>query len=55
MDEILLIIAWVRHLYHGPIEEAMWLTDEQKKNFVPYDTKNTEPLKAEGECEIPAQ
>lgn len=55
MDEILLIVAWIRHLYHGPIEEAVWLTDEQKKNFTPYDTDNPQPIKTDGECEIPAQ
>ncbi len=57
MDEILLIIAWIRHLYQGPIEEAVWLTDEQKANFKPYDTtiKDPQPIKTDGECEIPAQ
>lgn len=36
LDEQLLIIAWIRHLYVGDVEEAEWLTDEQKKTFKPY-------------------
>lgn len=36
LDEILLIEAWIRHLYTGDVEEADWLTDEQKKTFKPY-------------------
>ncbi len=36
LDEQLLIIAWIRHLYTGDVEEADWLTDEQKKAFKPY-------------------
>lgn len=36
LDEMLLVEAWIRHLYVGPVEEAEWLTDEQKKNFTPY-------------------
>lgn len=55
MDEILLIIAWVRHFYHGPIEDAAWLNDEQKKEFVQFDPEHPKSVKAEGECEIPAQ
>jgi cytochrome c-L len=33
LDEILAVMAWVRHLYTGPIEEAEWLTAEQKTVF----------------------
>ncbi|KPL53960.1 hypothetical protein ABB55_18535 [Prosthecomicrobium hirschii] len=36
LDEMLVVMAWVRHLYNGPIEDAVWLTDEQKKTFKPY-------------------
>jgi cytochrome c-L len=36
LDEILKVIAWIRHLYTGDVNEAEWLTDEQKKKFTPY-------------------
>ena len=55
LDEILLIMAWIRHFYHGPIEDAEWLSDEQKKTFVQFDPEHPKSAKAEGECKIPAQ
>lgn len=55
LDEILLLMAWIRHLYHGPMEDAVWLTDEQKEAFVQFDPEHPKSVKAEGECEIPAQ
>lgn len=36
LDEMLLVEAWVRHLYSGPLDDAPWLSPEQKKNFTPY-------------------
>lgn len=55
MDEILLIIAWVRHLYKGPVEDAGWLSENQKAHFVAFDPDNHQPEIEEVECEIPAQ
>ncbi len=55
LDEILLIIAWIRHLYHGPVEDAVWLTPEQQKVFVPYDPDHPVTLPDDGTCEIPAK
>lgn len=55
MDEILLIMAWVRHFYHGPLEDAVWLNDEQKKKFVQFDPKNPQSPTETEKCEIPAQ
>lgn len=55
LNEILLIMAWIRHLYHGPIDDAVWLTPEQQKAFVNYDPDHPRTIKAEGTCEIPAQ
>lgn len=55
LNEILLIMAWIRHLYHGPIDDAVWLTPEQKKVYVQFDPEHPQPVKAEGTCEIPAQ
>jgi cytochrome c-L len=55
LDEIMLIISWVRHLYTGPVEDADWLTDEQKKTFKDYDAEHPVTLKESGECKIPGQ
>jgi cytochrome c-L len=55
LDEILLIMAWIRHFYHGPIEDAVWLTPEQQKAFVQFDPEHPKSVSAEGACEIPAQ
>lgn len=59
LDELLKLIAWIRHIYTGDVNEASWLTEEQKKNFTPY--KATEHASAEGatkpdagECKVPA-
>ena len=36
LDEMLLMMAWIRHLYTGDVAESDWITDEQKKNFTPF-------------------
>jgi cytochrome c-L len=36
LNELLLTMAWIRHLYTGPVESAKWLTKEQKANYTPY-------------------
>lgn len=54
LDEILLIIAWIRHFYTGPVDDAVWLTDEQKKTFKAFDQAHPQAVKVEGACEIPA-
>lgn len=36
LDEILKLMAWIRHLYTGDVAEADWLTPEQKKVFKDY-------------------
>ena len=46
LDELLKLIAWIRHIYTGDVKDAEWLTEEQKKNFTPY--KATEHASAEG-------
>jgi cytochrome c-L len=40
MDEMLHVIAWVRHIYTGPVADATWLTDEQKKAFKPFSEES---------------
>lgn len=36
LDEMLLSMAWVRHLYTGEPSTASWLTPEQRENFTPF-------------------
>lgn len=44
VDEMLLAMAWVRHLYKDKPEEAgEWLTAELQKDFKPYDKAATTP------------
>ena len=50
LDEILLVTAWVRHLYISPIEDAYWLTPEQKKQYKPYQLGEKFPPDAPGLC-----
>lgn len=35
-DEILHVMAWVRHLYTGAADSATWLTEAQRQSFKPY-------------------
>ena len=46
LDELLLIMAWIRHLYTGPSEDADWLNPEQKQKFKPYVEVKGETHKA---------
>lgn len=39
LDEMLLTMAWVRHLYTGEPGSAGWLTTEQQAEFTPYKPK----------------
>lgn len=36
LDEMLLTMAWVRHLYTGDPAKASWLTPEQREAFTPF-------------------
>ena len=58
LDQILQVIAWVRHLYKDPVEHAPWLNDEQKKNYTPYTEANGKmiaalPANTPGQCTTP--
>ncbi|MEJ0092725.1 MAG: cytochrome c(L), periplasmic [Methylocella sp.] len=56
LDEILQVIAWVRHLYKDPVEQASWLTDAQKKAYKPYKLSDPAiPDDAPGQCKAPAK
>ncbi len=49
-DEMLQVISWIRHLYTGPVQDAVWLNDEQKKNYKPYKQGEVIPKDAQGQC-----
>lgn len=36
LDEMLQVMAWVRHIYHGPVEAADWMTEEERKVYTPW-------------------
>jgi len=36
LDEMLQVMAWVRHIYKDSVDHAPWFTVEQKKNYKPY-------------------
>lgn len=54
LDEILQVMAWIRHLYSGPVDSANWLTEDQKKAYTPYQLdKDRVAAKADGLCSVP--
>lgn len=60
LDQMLMVIAWVRHLYKDPVKYAYWLTPEQKKNYQPYTKANGKmiaalPANTPGQCESSAK
>jgi len=46
LDETLMVMAWVRHLYKDPVEHAPWLTPEQKRAYKPYTEANGKMIAA---------
>jgi cytochrome c-L len=59
LDQILQVIAWVRHLYKDPVANAHWLNDEQKKHYKPYTEAEGKriaalPLSTPGLCQATA-
>jgi cytochrome c-L len=36
LNELLQVMAWIRHVYTGPVETTKWLTKEQRAEFKPY-------------------
>jgi len=49
-DEMLQVISWIRHLYAGPAQDAVWLNEQQKKNYTPYKQGEVIPKDAKGQC-----
>jgi len=51
LDEILQVMAWVRHLYKDGVDDAPWLTDQEKASFSSYNPHEAEiPENAPGLC-----
>jgi len=51
LDEILQVMAWVRHLYKDDVAQAPWFNDVQKKNYKPYQHGETFGDDPPGLCE----
>lgn len=41
MNEMLLVMAWVRHVYKDDPKDAAWLTSDQRSTFKPFDANAT--------------
>lgn len=54
LDQMLEVMAWVRHLYKDKVEGAVWLSDEQKKTFQPFK-EGEKQTSNEGQCKADAE
>lgn len=56
LDEMLKLMAWIRHIQVGSVEDADWLSDEQKKAYKPFKlddwNKTEKPEALKQECKI---
>jgi cytochrome c-L len=50
LDQMLEVMAWVRHLYKDDVRAATWLTAEQKKKYTPFKRGETFPDDPPGLC-----
>jgi len=50
LDEILQVMAWVRHLYKDDVKSASWLNEAQKNNYTPYKLGEKFADNAPGMC-----
>ena len=55
LDEMLKVMAWIRHLFKEAPEKASWLTDAQRKSFKPYAGHETLPDSPPGKCQEKAK
>jgi cytochrome c-L len=55
IDETLQIMAWIRHIYTGPAEEAEWLMPDQKKDYTPYKAPSPDEAEKRTEAAKTAQ
>jgi len=51
LDEMLKVMAWIRHLFKDAPEKATWLTEAQRKSFKPYAGHETLPENPTGKCQ----
>lgn len=56
LDEMLLVMAWVRHMYKDDPKEAVWFTPAQRAAFTPFNEKedHTPPLDQAPVCKVSA-
>ncbi|CCB63721.1 cytochrome c(L), periplasmic [Hyphomicrobium sp. MC1] len=56
LDDMLKLIAWIRHIQKDDVKDAQWLTDEQKKNFKAFNIdeweKTGRTAAAKQQCKI---
>lgn len=56
LDDMLKLIAWIRHIQKDDVKDAQWLTDAQKKNFKPFNIdeweKTGRAAAAKQQCKI---
>lgn len=52
LDDMLLVMAWTRHLYKDDPAQATWFTEAQRKAFTPFNEKtdSTPDLEKAGAC-----
>jgi cytochrome c-L len=59
LDDLLKLIAWVRHLQKDDVTNAEWLTAEQKKTFKSFDVQRWKemerPAAEKQQCAIPSK
>ncbi|GLI95618.1 cytochrome c(L), periplasmic [Methylocystis echinoides] len=55
LDEMLKVMAWIRHLFKEAPEKAIWLTEAQRKSFKPYAGHETFPENPPGKCQAKAK
>ena len=54
LDQMLEVIAWVRHLYKDDNKDAPWFSDQQKKDHKPYKLGEKFGDKPAGQCSADA-
>lgn len=52
LDEILRIMAWIRHLYKDDVKEADWLDDKQKQAFQTFKPDEYHPPEASNDEDV---
>lgn len=50
LNEVLQVMAWIRHLYKDDVKNALWLNEEQKKTYHPYQPGETFLDDPPGQC-----